>query len=115
MGGDKVVAALCGDEFEDEHGDDVRDAEGEFYGELIGEVQPFVGARALLEDLKESGHTVILASSAGDDGRSTNRRRSFSASANGDTRKNSPSEAPVVPASRSYSRSGRTTTSPVSW
>jgi HAD superfamily hydrolase (TIGR01509 family) len=64
MGGDKVVAALCGDDFEAEHGDDVRSAEGEFYGELIGEVQTFAGARELLEDLSAAGHTVILASSA---------------------------------------------------
>ena len=34
------------------------------YTELIGEVQPLTGARALIEDLKGSGHTVILASSA---------------------------------------------------
>jgi len=64
MGGDKVVAALCGDEFEAEHGDDVRDAEGGLYMELIEEVEPFVGARGLIEDLKSAGHTVILASSA---------------------------------------------------
>jgi HAD superfamily hydrolase (TIGR01509 family) len=64
MGGDKVVAALCGDEFESEHGDDVREAEGELYMELIGEVEPFEGARGLLEDLKAAGHRVILASSA---------------------------------------------------
>jgi HAD superfamily hydrolase (TIGR01549 family) len=64
MGGDKVVAALCGDDFEAEHGDDVREAEGDLYGELIGEVQTFEGARGLIEDLKAGGHTVILASSA---------------------------------------------------
>ena len=64
MGGDKVVAALCGDAFEDEHGDDVREAEGGFYMDLIDEVEPFEGARGLIEDLKSAGHTVILASSA---------------------------------------------------
>jgi HAD superfamily hydrolase (TIGR01509 family) len=64
MGGDKVVAALCGDDFEAQHGDDVREAEGGFYTELIGEVQTFEGARELIEDLKAAGHTVILASSA---------------------------------------------------
>src|SRR5205814_8140241 len=52
MGGDKVVAALCGDEFEQRHGDDVRDAEGGLYMELIEEVEPFEGARGLIEDLK---------------------------------------------------------------
>jgi HAD superfamily hydrolase (TIGR01549 family) len=64
MGGDKVVAALCGDDFERERGDDVRAAEGELYMELIDEVEPFDGARGLLEDLKAAGHSVILASSA---------------------------------------------------
>ena len=64
MGGDKVVAALCGDEFEERHGDEVREAEGGFYMELIDEVQPFEGARGLIEDLKAGGHTVVLASSA---------------------------------------------------
>jgi HAD superfamily hydrolase (TIGR01549 family) len=64
MGGDKVVAALCGEEFDSEHGDDVREAEGELYMELIGEVETFEGARGLIEDLKGAGHTVILASSA---------------------------------------------------
>lgn len=64
MGGDKVVAALCGDEFEERHGDDVREAEGRFYMELIDEVQAFEGAHGLIEDLKAAGHTVVLASSA---------------------------------------------------
>ena len=64
MGGDKVVAALCGEGFEAEHGDDVREAEGGIYMELIEEVEPFAGARGLIEDLKAAGHRVILASSA---------------------------------------------------
>jgi HAD superfamily hydrolase (TIGR01549 family) len=64
MGGDKVVAALCGEEFDEEHGDDVRESEGELYMELIDEVETFEGARGLIEDLKAAGHKVILASSA---------------------------------------------------
>jgi HAD superfamily hydrolase (TIGR01549 family) len=64
MGGDKLVGALMGDEFEDRHGDDVRAAEGERYMELIDEVEPFAGARELIKDLKDRGHTVVLASSA---------------------------------------------------
>ena len=64
MGGDQLVAALAGDGFDREHGDEVRAAEKVLYGELIGEVQPLAGARALMEDLKGSGHTVVLASSA---------------------------------------------------
>jgi HAD superfamily hydrolase (TIGR01509 family) len=64
MGGDQLVAALAGDGFEREQGDDVRAAEKVLYMELIGEVQPLAGARAVIEDLKSSGHTVVLASSA---------------------------------------------------
>ena len=64
MGGDQLVAALAGDGFEREQGDDVRAAEKVLYMELIGEVEPFRGAREVIEDLKSSGHAVVLASSA---------------------------------------------------
>ena len=64
MGGDQLVAALCGEEAERDRGDDIRDAEKELYGELIGEVEPLEGARELIADLKERGHPVVLASSA---------------------------------------------------
>jgi HAD superfamily hydrolase (TIGR01509 family) len=64
MGGDQLVGALAGDGFEREQGDAVRAAETVLYQELIGEVQPLEGARAVIEDLKSSGHTVVLASSA---------------------------------------------------
>ena len=64
MGGDKLVGSLLGDEFEAEHGDAAREAEGGFYMEMIEEVQPFKGARRLIEDLKAADHTVVLASSA---------------------------------------------------
>jgi HAD superfamily hydrolase (TIGR01509 family) len=64
MGGDQLVAALVGDEFEAEHGDAVRAAEKVLYMALIDEVRPFADARALLEHLKAQGHTVVLASSA---------------------------------------------------
>jgi HAD superfamily hydrolase (TIGR01509 family) len=64
MGGDQLVAALAGEGFDREHGDDVRTAESILYMELITEVQPLTGARALMEDLKGAGHTVVLASSA---------------------------------------------------
>jgi HAD superfamily hydrolase (TIGR01509 family) len=63
-GGDQLVAALAGEGFDREQGDDVRAAESVLYMELIGEVRPLTGARALMEDLKGSGHTVVLASSA---------------------------------------------------
>ena len=64
MGGDQLVASLAGEEFDDEHGDDVRAAEKVLYMALIDEVRPFADARALLEHLKAQGHAVVLASSA---------------------------------------------------
>jgi HAD superfamily hydrolase (TIGR01509 family) len=64
MGGDQLVAALIGDEGEEADGDDIREAEGEAYGELIGEVQPMQGSVELLRELHEDGATTILASSA---------------------------------------------------
>ena len=64
MGGDQLVAALAGDEVEAERGDEIRGAEKDLYGELIGEVEPLEGARELIVDLKERGHPVVLASSA---------------------------------------------------
>ena len=67
MGGDQLVAALAGDEWDEEHGDDVRDAEKALYLALIEEVEPFDGARGLIEDLKGRGHSVVLASSAKED------------------------------------------------
>jgi HAD superfamily hydrolase (TIGR01509 family) len=67
MGGDQLVAALAGEGFDAEQGDDVRAAEKVLYTELIGEVQPLEGARKLIEDLKGNGHTVVLASSAKSD------------------------------------------------
>jgi HAD superfamily hydrolase (TIGR01509 family) len=64
MGGDQLVAALAGEEWDEEHGEDVRTAEKALYMALIEEVEPLDGARRLIEDLKERGHTVVLASSA---------------------------------------------------
>jgi HAD superfamily hydrolase (TIGR01509 family) len=64
MGGDQLVAALAGEGFDREHGDEVRAAESVLYMQLIGEVEPLEGARKLIEDLKASGHAVVLASSA---------------------------------------------------
>jgi len=64
MGGDQLVKALGGEQPENEKGDDIRAAESVLYGELMSEVEPLEGARALIEDLKESGHAVVLASSA---------------------------------------------------
>ena len=64
MGGDQLVASLCGDEVEDEEGDDIRAAEKTLYLELIDEVEPLAGARDLIVDLKDRGRRIVLASSA---------------------------------------------------
>ncbi len=64
MGGDQLVEALIGEQGEKDDGDPIREAEGEAYGELIGEVQVMEGAVELLRDLHEDGAAVILASSA---------------------------------------------------
>ena len=64
MGGDQLVAAVAGDEVEARAGDRIREAESELYRELIGEVQPMEGSRELIEDLREAGNRVVLASSA---------------------------------------------------
>jgi len=63
MGGDKLVAALLGEEVEAEQGEDLRAAEGPLYLAMIQEVSPLAGAHDLIADLKERGHTVVLASS----------------------------------------------------
>src|SRR5687768_11267860 len=64
MGGDQLVKALGGEQLEKERGDDIRAAESVLYGELMSEVEPLEGAHELIEDLRESGHAVVLASSA---------------------------------------------------
>ncbi len=67
MGGDQLVGALTSEQFEADHGDSARSAEKTLYMTLIRDVEPMHDARALLEDLKRSGSTIVLASSAKDD------------------------------------------------
>jgi HAD superfamily hydrolase (TIGR01509 family) len=64
MGGDQLVASLCGDEVEAQQGDDIRTAEKALYMALIDEVEPLAGARDLIVDLKRLDRSVVLASSA---------------------------------------------------
>jgi HAD superfamily hydrolase (TIGR01549 family) len=64
MGSDQLVAALTSDDFDAEHGEDVRAAEKALYMALIQEVRPLEGSRELVEDLRRDGHAVVLASSA---------------------------------------------------
>jgi HAD superfamily hydrolase (TIGR01549 family) len=64
MGGDQMIGALLGDEVEQREGDDIRDTENKRYFDLIEEVRPLQGSRELIEELKEAGHRIVLASSA---------------------------------------------------
>jgi HAD superfamily hydrolase (TIGR01509 family) len=62
MGGDQLVPSLTDDDFEQQHGEAVREDEKQLYMELIGEVEPMRDARRLIEEIK-----ALLASSAKDD------------------------------------------------
>jgi len=64
MGGDQLVPSLTDEKTEEEQGEDIRSAEKALYMALIEEVEPFAESRELIENLKERGHAVILASSA---------------------------------------------------
>ena len=64
MGGDQLVPYLAGEGFAEEHGDEVRLVEHALFEQMIAEVQPFAGARELVEDLKSRGCKIVLASSA---------------------------------------------------
>jgi HAD superfamily hydrolase (TIGR01509 family) len=67
MGGDQLLPALSDEEFEREHGEDVREDEKDLYVEMIGEVEPMRDARRLIAEIKRRGHTAVLASSAKDE------------------------------------------------
>ena len=64
MGGDQIIRALLSDGVEEQEGEAIRAAEAALYLSMIEEVEPLRGARALLEDLKDRGHAIVLASSA---------------------------------------------------
>jgi HAD superfamily hydrolase (TIGR01509 family) len=64
MGGDQIVAAVAGRQFESRYGEQVRATEAELYAELIDEVEPLPGARELVHELRARGNAVTLASSA---------------------------------------------------
>jgi HAD superfamily hydrolase (TIGR01549 family) len=64
MGGDQLVPHLAGEGFQEEEGEKIRAEEHALYAQLIDEVQPFEGARGLIEDLKARGAKVVIASSA---------------------------------------------------
>jgi len=64
MGGDQLVPYLAGEGFHKQHGDTISTEEHALFAQMIDEVQPFAGARGLIEDLKARGSEVVLASSA---------------------------------------------------
>jgi HAD superfamily hydrolase (TIGR01549 family) len=64
MGGDQLVSHLAGEGFDREEGETVRHEEQALFAQLIDEVQPFAGARGLIEDLKARGAKVVISSSA---------------------------------------------------
>ena len=63
MGGDMLVAHVAGDKAEEQHGDQLRDAWEEELTPMIGEIQPFDGARELLQAVKIRGFRIVMASS----------------------------------------------------
>jgi HAD superfamily hydrolase (TIGR01509 family) len=64
MGGDKMISALLSDEVEEREGEEIRAAEKALYLVFIEEVEPLRGARELMQDLRDRGRQVVLASSA---------------------------------------------------
>lgn len=64
MGGDQLVEKVTDADVEHRLGDQIRSRESERYSEMIGEVEAVSQASELLSDLRDRGHTVILASSA---------------------------------------------------
>jgi HAD superfamily hydrolase (TIGR01549 family) len=63
MGGDRLVAAVAGDEVEAARGDDVRDGWEQHFDAYLDDIAPFAGARELLAELDARGFRLALASS----------------------------------------------------
>lgn len=64
MGGDTLVEALAGKDWDAEHGDAARDAERVLFTEQRDAVTPLPSARDFLVHVHERGHPVVLSSSA---------------------------------------------------
>ncbi len=63
MGGDTFVPQIAGEDVERKHGDALRDAWEEEFDALIGEIQPFDATQSLLQEVKDRGFRLVLASS----------------------------------------------------
>ena len=66
MGGDQLVPALVPGIDGDLHAA-IEKTRGEEYGALLPEVVPLEGAHELIAELRQRGHTVVLASSSPED------------------------------------------------
>lgn len=64
MGGDRLVAAVAGDDVEERMGDQIRARWEKEYDALIDETRLFAGARGLLVRLRRAGLMVAVASSS---------------------------------------------------
>ena len=64
MGGDRLVAAVAGDDVEDRDGEAVRDSWEQEFDPMLDELTVLPGARELLSALRDRGVGVVLASSA---------------------------------------------------
>ena len=64
MGGDRLVAAVAGEDMEERLGDQVRARWEKEYDSLMEETKLFAGARGLLVRLRRAGLMVALASSS---------------------------------------------------
>lgn len=63
MGGDQLVGALAGESVEAEHGDTLREAWVEEFDAMIGETAALPEATELLQEVRERGLRLVLASS----------------------------------------------------
>lgn len=64
MGGDRLVAAVAGEDAEREHGEEIRDRWKQEYDARIDDTVLLEGACALLRELRRRGLNVVLASSS---------------------------------------------------
>lgn len=63
MGGDKLVEHVAGKQAEEEHGDELRDMWQKKFERVIDDIAPFGDSKQVLQQLKDAGFTLVLASS----------------------------------------------------